>query len=109
MCSNIGGDLNQLVAETPQSQMGKKGVVGTGLSMMEEPHGAAVLSSRGPGWTEMAEENRRLLAELAKLKEQGSHMGRGRSTLRSRLNRNKSKPHSILLLIFHSICLPSSS
>ncbi|KAB1219400.1 hypothetical protein CJ030_MR3G001117 [Morella rubra] len=60
--------------------------------MEEEPHGAAVLSSRGREWTEMAEENRCLLAELAKLKEQGSHMGRGRSTLRSRLNRSKSKP-----------------
>ncbi|KAB1225093.1 Signal peptide peptidase [Morella rubra] len=53
------GDLNQLVAEMPQSQMGKKGVVGTGLSTVEESHGAAVLSSRGPEWTEMAEENRR--------------------------------------------------
>ncbi|KAB1205074.1 Signal peptide peptidase [Morella rubra] len=59
MGSNIGGDLNQFVAETPQSQMGKKGVVGTSLSTVEEPHGVAVLSSRGPEWTEMAEENRR--------------------------------------------------
>ena len=73
---NIGGDLNQLVAETPQSQMGKKGVVGTGLSKEKEKHGAAVLSSRGREWTEMAV---------------------------------LSKPHSILLLIFHSIYLPSSS
>ncbi|KAB1211280.1 hypothetical protein CJ030_MR6G021530 [Morella rubra] len=39
MGSNIGGDLNQLVAETPQSQIGKKGVVGTGLSTEKEPHG----------------------------------------------------------------------